>query len=312
MRKVLIAGLFLLLSLQPAKFLSAQICSCGGAPLLSSLEFGGVYAGKWHLSLGYEYHNISDVVSGSQQQDQDTRWQVTQAGLFKVSYRLSSSFSISTLLTVVQKERAAGDHLIVRGIGDGLLMANLSLIRWSPYTPRELVISGGFKAPLGNSGLRYDGRLVSADLQPTSGAWDGIISIYAYQSFISHPISLLASTAYRWTGLNEPYTFSDLAYKFGNEFIASVGMGYAFNDKLSATLSGQYHATRADRFGGFRLPSTGGEWVDLVPGVNLMITRTLTMGLLSRLPLYRNLEGPIQLATSYTIAVALYYEMGGT
>lgn len=301
----------LALSLSAPGVLSAQVCSCGGAPLLSSLEFGGVAEGNLRFSLAYEYHDISDVVWGTEQRKNDSRWQVSQSGLFMASYGLTPTMSISAIVTLVQKERAAGDRLLVRGLGDGLLLANVSLLRPNPYTQQELVVSAGIKGPIGSSTLSLDGTLIAADLQPTSGAWDGIVAAYfATGVGVGSPLRLFTSAAYRWTGTNQRYAFGDLGYKTGNELVATLGAGYAWGARLSATLMGEYRIITSDQIGGFETATTGGQWLDLTPGVNIRLSRALSLGLSGQLPLYRRLAGPLQLTTNYSVTAALFYELG--
>ena len=303
--------LILFLGLQFAGVLSGQICSCGGAPLLNSLAFSGVERGIVRVALEYEYHNISDVVSGSRQLSDDSQWQLTQSGIFKISYGASHLLSVSALVTLVQKERAAADHILVRGMGDGVLLANLSLLPGMLKANQALVLSGGLKAPLGNPAMALGGRLISLDLQPTSGGWDRIISLYGAHSFVDRPLQLFMQTSYRWTGTNEPYAFSDLKYKFGNEFVANLGVSYYPRYRHRTSLMLQYRFSGMDRFGDFQNPNTGGQWIDLVPGIDLELTRASRLDLSGHLPLYRSLEGALQLTTSYSVKVALYYQFSG-
>ena len=300
--------LILFLGLQFAAVLSGQVCSCGGAPLLNSLAFSGIGRGTVRVTLEYEYHNISDVVSGSRELSNDSQWQLTQSGILKISYGASQLLSVSALVTLVQKERAAADHILVRGIGDGVLLVNITLLPGKLKANQALVLSGGLKAPLGNPATELGGRLISLDLQPTSGGWDRIISLYGAHSFVDRPLQLFLHTSYRWTGTNEPYAFSDLKYKFGNEFVANLGFSYFPRYRHRTSLMLQYRFSGMDRFGDFRIPNTGGQWIDLVPGFDLALTRASHLDFSGHLPLFRSLEGAIQLTTSYSVKAALYYE----
>lgn len=303
--------LILFLVLQVAGVLSGQICSCGGAPLLNSLVFSGVERGTVRVALEYEYHNISDIVSGSRELSDGSQWQLTQSGIFKISYGASQQLSLSALFTLVQKERVASDHLLVRGIGDGVLLANLALLPGKLKANQSLVLSGGLKAPLGNPAMELDGHVISPDLQPTSGSWDRIISLYGAHSFVDRPLQLFMQTSYRWTGTNEPFAFLDWKYKFGNEFVANLGVSYYPRYRHRTSFMLQYRYSESDRFRGRRNPSTGGQWIDLVPGIDLALARASHLALSGHLPLYRSLEGEYQLTTSYSVKVALYYEFSG-
>ena len=300
----------LALSLPTPGVLSAQICSCGGAPLLSSLEFGGIPERRLRATLAYKYHNISDVVSGSQQLVNDTRWQVSQSGLFKVTYGLLPTLSLSAVITLVQKERAAGDHLLVRGIGDGMLIANISLLQPNAFGREELRVSAGVKGPVGRSTLSLDGTLLPIDLQPTSGAWDGIVSAYFSRGLVrGRPLNLHLSAAYRWTGTAQRFGSGDLGYKVGDRLVASLGGGYAWGPRLSASLTGLIILSSADKIGNFNIATTGGTWVNMIAGANFQLSDAINLGLTGQLPVYRNLRGAIQLTTSYSLGAALHYEL---
>ena len=300
--------LILFLGLQFAGVLSGQVCSCGGAPLLNSLAFSNVDRGTVRVAIEYEYNNISDAVSGSRQLSDNSQWQLTQSGIFKISYGASQRLSLSALFTLVQKERVVSDHLLVRGIGDGVLVVNLTLLPGKLKANQSLVLSGGLKAPLGNPAMELDGHLIPLDLQPTSGSWDRIISLYGAHSFVYRPLQLFIQTSYRWTGTNEPFAFSDWKYKFGNEFVANLGVSYYPRYRHKTSIMLQYRYSETDRFRGRRNRSTGGQWIDLVPGIDLALTRASHLALSGHLPLYRSLEGKYQLTTSYSVKVALYYE----
>lgn len=301
----------ILLAVGGSGYLNAQVCSCGGAPLLSSLEAGSVRQKILRVTVKYEYHNISDLFSGTEQLVNDGRWQVSQSGLLTVSYGLTPTVSLTAIATLVQKERRSGDHVLVRGLGDGLLIANVVLLPTSPFSRQQLVLSVGVKAPAGKSTLSLGGTLLPADLQPTSGAWDGIVSAYyTHRAGAGRPLRIFASAAIRWTGSNQRFDFSDLGYKVGNEVVASLGAGYLWNTRLRTSLAGQFRQSTADRFGGFEIATTGGKWLAVKPAVNVQLSTALSLGLSGQLPIYRNLRGAIQLTTTYAVSAALSYEMG--
>jgi hypothetical protein len=289
--------------------LDAQTCSCGGAPLLSSFGFGHISAGSWQISAAYQYNDISDVVSGSRELTQDSRWQISQSGLVKVGYGISPALAVSGMVSIVQKERSAGDHILVRGPGDAVLLAHLSFVTHGSLGIRRLVISGGLKLPVGRSDMELNGWLLASDLQPTSGAMDEVVSALVSQHFRGLSLTTYLIAAYRITGFGMQETYGNMGYKFGNELLVQTGVDYAPGGRFGFSLGWQYRATSADRFGEYAIPSTGGVWIDILPGTSIAFSRALNVNISGNIPLYRKLEGAIQLTTRYSLTIALTYEL---
>jgi hypothetical protein len=276
---------------------------------LGSIEFDHIPVDSWRVSTAYEYNDISDVVSGSRELRQDSRWQISQSGLVKVGYGISPILAVSGMVSLVQKERSAGDHILVRGPGDIVLLAHLSFANHGSLGIRRLVISGGLKLPVGRSNMELNGWLLASDLQPTSGAADEVVSVVVSQDFRKLSLKTYLLSAYRLTGLGMQETYGSMGYKFGNELLVQNGIGYATGSRFGFSLGWQYRATSADRFGEYTVPATGGVWVDMLPGMSIAFSRALSINISGNIPLYRKLEGAIQLTTRYSFAIALNYEM---
>lgn len=304
--------LILALGLQAGGRLAAQTCSCGAAPLLGFLDGGPKDRGSWQLAWEYEYNDISNLVAGTRVLTPDDRRQTSQSGLLKIGYGINRIFSVTAMLTMTQKERDITDLLRVRGVGDGLVILQANLTPGYSYPQRELVVGVGFKAPLGPADLKRDGLLISADMQPTSGAWDGIFTGYASREVLMpRPVRVFISTSYRLTGSYQRFSFSEARLRFGNEFVASFGAGYTIGSRLGLTLMGRYRSSGADRFDGALIPNTGGQWFFLAPGINVALSNGVSLGIGGQLPLYQNLNGAIQLTTKYSLSMSVFYAFGG-
>jgi len=296
----------------------AQACCSAGTPLLSSLEISATPSGSWQFALTYENNTLRDVVSGTQQLNDATRQRVTHAALLEVSYGLSESFSATALLTLVQHERRVssppsvvqGDFIRTRGIGDAVFLVKYNILPLNIVSQRELAIGMGAKLPFGKSRLTSNGILLPADIQPGTGAWDGIVWGYAYQGFLPRvPINLFATSSYRFTGTNDRYvTTGQRGYRFGNEFIATIGTSYRTETPIDISVLLRYRLVGADRFSGSEVPNTGGRWVYIVPGLNVNISRPISIRLSGQVPLYRDLQGT-QLTTSYTVSLSIFYSL---
>jgi hypothetical protein len=291
-----------------------QACCSAGTPLLSSLELPSTAVGTLQLALTYEYNTLRDVLSGSSTLSDDSRRRRTHSLLLETSYGFSSSFSASVLLTIVQQERSirssvdGGESFLkTRGVGDAIVLLKYHLVRANIINQRDLSLGAGVKIPLGKSNLTSDGILLPADMQPGTGAWDGILWGYVSQGFVpTLPLNVFASVSYRYTGRNARYGNNNEGYTFGNELVANVGVGFRTDTELDFSLALRFRQTTSDRFAGSDIPNTGGRWLSAVPGVNIRVLDNLAVRASGQIPVYRNLEGT-QLTTTYTASVTLFY-----
>jgi hypothetical protein len=317
-RSIVIACVYLLCSTLQ---LHAQACCSGGTPLLGSLESMTTPAGTWQFTLTYDYNYLDDVLTGSQKLNDNIRRRATHSSALEISYGLLKNLSLTTMLSFVQQERRItsgqlneGENLLVtRGIGDAIFLVKYTFSPYNIYRQREISFGLGPKLPLGKSSIKTGGILLPADMQPGTGAWDVVFWGYVSQGFLPVPLRLVGSVSYRLTGTN--YRFGSNAfsangfeggYKFGNEFVSSLGATYSTNFLFDYSLFVRYRSTTSDQFSKFDIPNTGGRWFYLLPGINTKLTNDLLFRISGQVPLYRALEGT-QLTTSYSIAFSLFY-----
>jgi hypothetical protein len=294
----------------------AQACCSAGTPLLSSLELPATDRGTLQFGFTYEYNALRDVLSGSSRLHDDSRQRSTHSLLLETSYGLTSSLSASVLLTVVQQERRiqsvvdGGDSFVkTRGVGDAIILVKYRLIRANVVNQLDASIGAGIKVPLGRSHLTINGILLPADMQPGTGAWDGVLWGYLSQGFIpTLPLNLFLSASYRYTGSNARYGSNQEGYTFGNELVANLGVGFRTDTELDFSLAMRFRITTSDWFAGENIPNTGGQWVYAIPGVNVKVLDNLTVRASGQIPVYRNLDGT-QLTTSYTASVTRFYAL---
>jgi hypothetical protein len=294
----------------------AQACCSAGTPLLSSLELPSTAAGSLQFALTYEHNVLRDVMTGSESLDDDSRRRTTQSVLFETSYGLSSSFSASALFTLVRQERwvrSSFDRneslLTTQGAGDAAILLKYSIVKADIIRQLDISIGAGAKMPLGPSALTFEGILLPADMQPGTGAWDGILWTYASQGFVPvMPLNVFATASYRFTGTNSRYGEREDGYAFGNEFVASVGAGYRTDMVVDFSFAVRFRHVKADRFSESPIPNTGGIWFLAVPGINVKLLHNLTIRASGQIPLYRRLSGT-QLTTSHTASVSVFFSI---
>lgn len=287
---------------------SAQGCCSSGAPLLGSMELGTTKAGFWQLALSYRFNTLDDLYLGTQPISENFRQRRTRSVAAEINYGLGRGLTANTLVTFVQQERTiqpafsggVEDIVRIRGLSDIILMLKYSLLTPNIVSQRELSLGAGAKFATGTHNERRNNILISYDLQPGTGATDAILWGYFFQGFQPKRYQFNAVASYRITGTN------NLDYRFGNEFVSSLGVYYRISNFLTISNQLRYRLTTADKFQNFDIPNTGGKWLYFVPGVNLPLGNEVTLLSSFEIPIYRDLNG-IQLTTSYAFSFSAFY-----
>ena len=250
--------------------------------------------GNWQLSINYDLNVLNTLKDGTTRLNDNTRKRTTHSLLTEIGYSITDKLSIDAFFSFVKQERKLSpvwqpeNFTSTNGIGDAVL-----LLKYKFYKNFQAGI--GVKLPLGLSDIRDErGLTLNADLQPGSGAWD---IIYWFNG--SHPIaikpsmSLTARAIYRSTGENNTY-FETQTYEFGNEFQFLVGLAdrYTIGTQIfDPSLSFKYRAVSSDINDDFEVPSTGGQWVFIRPGLAYNLNPNLIIQSNIELPIYANLSG---------------------
>src|SRR6056297_826390 len=80
----------------------SQTCSCAGAPLLGTQSAGASGAGNLLIGVTYEFNQITNLYTGSEQITNDSADRHTQSVLFELNY--GPAFRIRHLLLCAQTE----------------------------------------------------------------------------------------------------------------------------------------------------------------------------------------------------------------
>ncbi len=293
---------------------SAQTCSCAGAPLISSQSLTTVSQGNLVAGLTWEHHNISDLYTGTRELTNKTQERVSNTALLELNYGITNRFSLTTTFTFIEKSRTTGlqnpgnsETLTTTGLGDGLAMIKYHVLNQDLWNPYQISVGGGTKIPFATTSLKVDGLALNADMQPGTGAWDAIGWLYAARVLRSWNMNVYLNSTFRFTGENERFNKSD-RYKFGNEFVSLVGISGGVFNNMSYNLMMKFRTTGSDERNGNAMPSTGGEWLNLKPGLGYQISDRLNIQINSEFPLYQNLEGT-QPTTSYIISGSLFFSL---
>ena len=313
-------GLFVwaMLLLGSPVIINAQTCCSGGVPLGGSLGLGIAKKKALEVLVTYDYNAINDLISFTNKLDDKTRNRTTQSSLIELNYGLSHRFSFTGVIPFIRQTRTIQaynnieDITITQGLGDILFLIKYRLIHPEEISEIDWVVGAGPKIPTARTNYTNNQELMlPADMQPGSGSLDGILwSYFLKNRFLKNPnLGLVAFSSLRYSGENKNYNTSQ-TYRFGNEFQFSMGMNYNFFVKWPVNIFTfmRYRFQDEDLIDKGVFPSSGGEWVYVIPGMNINFTPHITTRISGDIPVYRKLEGT-QLTTSYKLTFALQFNI---
>ncbi len=168
------------------------------------------------------------------------------------------------------------------GFGDLRLTGKYAL--W--ISTKHLWVAGlGIKTPTGEYKLLdHDGEINEPTIQPGTGSWDGQFSSYYAYQIIPHTWDAFFSGSYQ-VGME-----NTLDYKMGNTFLLSGGASYRMGETAIASLQVNARHAPRDEFKGAEVPSTGGIWVYLTPGIKTQASPNTALYAHLQLPLYQRVN----------------------
>jgi hypothetical protein len=284
----------------------AATCSCAGIPLLATIDTSASEKGQLFVSYTTEFHQISDLVSGSQDVNDETgRDRNSFSQVLSASYALTDQWAVSALVSYVEHNRTINASFLGEttssGISDSVILARYSPLAITPFSRHALSIGLGVRIPTGEDNFGTD-FVFSEDMQPSNGSV-GEILWGSYSYAFNQAATVQLNVAANFTANEE----NDRHYAFGNETNFSIGASQNIGTRFGYSLGFRYRSTEQDRRSGSPIPNTGGEWVDLVPALQFALTENLNLGLSGRIPIARELDGALQFSTSYSYALSLSY-----
>lgn len=284
----------------------AVTCSCAGVPLLSSMESATPEAGSWFVSGAYQYRDLGDAYSGTDEVDDGIRRDRTsQTMIAEVSRGFTKAWSASILFSYVEHERevGGGDRQKVDDWGDSIAMVKYSPIRQRVYSRHGLTLGLGARIPMGEDDARSSrGFRLAEDMQPSTGAWGTIGWVnYAYAFNQAGTIQAYGTASYTYNQDN------DRDYQFGHEATAELGGTWNLSDRWAVIGGLRYRNAERDERNGVEVPNTGGEWLDFVPAVQYHFTPELAAKVGGTIPVWRDLNDALQFTTSYAFNMSMSY-----
>lgn len=305
-RRLVLYSVFVLIFLPQSAL--AQTCSCASVPLLGSMQLASPKRNQWYLAATYEFHDISDLIAGSSSvADTTGRERTSQAFMLEASKGLSEKWSISALLSAVDhKRKVSGSTASASGLGDAIVMVKYSPMTISLYSKTSLSFGVGARLPIGADDVTLRGVALAEDMQPSVGAYGGIIWGYWARALNdSKGARIYVSASHTQNGEN------DRDYQFGEESTVALGGAYQTQSPWGFNLELLYRTSDRDQRNSIDIPNTGGNWLDAIPSVQYHINETLALSAAAKIPVSRNLNDSLQFTTKYSFRLSLSYVFGG-
>jgi len=295
----------------------SQTCCSGGVPLSNNLGLPIEERGIWQFGLNYDYNNLNTLNAGNTKLDDDSRQRITNSVLLGISYSITDRFALEALFSWVNQTRTIrqfGNENFTEtsGIGDAILLVKYAFPE-ALGSKSGINLGLGAKAPLGKSDLTNEnGILLTADLQPGSGAWDALGWLSLSKAFDFRPSATFSGNfIYRLTGINNSYLNNTSSYEFGDVFQANVGYTdqfLLFNTVFNPGLIFKYRKASVDKINNSNLPNTGGEWVFIRPELSVHIISNILVTLRMELPIYSYVDGT-QLTPTTRFIAGVYFKL---
>ena len=290
----------------------SQACCSSGTPLSAQIGMEFLDSKNAVFSLAYDLNNLHDLFSGSEKLESDERVRLSNNILFRVQYaftnRLSLGFSLPYVIRSenITESLANYSSLESSGLGDVLFQLNYAIKR-SGMT--NILLSSALKIPSGsNEEVNEFNFVLPSDMQPGTGSWDFIIAgLTEVNSILGGHINFNLSLSARFNGEGTRFDAKQ-SYHFGNAFQLISGLNYELTLKknyLIPSINISYRRTMRDLTNGALTPNSGGDWLNIIPGMSLYLANFKFL-FSSAIPVFRFLEGT-QLTTSYQFYFQLEY-----
>ena len=165
------------------------------------------------------------------------------------------------------------------GFGDMRLIGKYALL----IKTKHLLVGGlGIKAPTGEYKLLdHDGGINEPTIQPGTGSWDGVLSLYYAYEIFPHELNAFTSVSYQGN------TENPLNYRMGNTALVNAGMSWLMNEKVNLSAQLNFRHAPHDAFNEDVVASTGGRWLYLTPGVRFQGSNETALYTYLQIPLYQ-------------------------
>ena len=295
-------------------YLNAQTCCSGGVPLAANLGLPPSQKKATQFRLSYDLNILKTVKTGTEKLNDHARTRCTHSILFETGYSFNDRFSLDLFYSWIRqvreiKNNGNRDFTATNGFGDAVFLLKYNLIK-KPNNGFQFTTGIGLKTPFGKSDLRReDGLTIVADLQPGSGAYDGIFwNQFIFPLLMRPTMNLTANAIYSYKGKNKDYLGSQ-EYQFGGEAQIAAGMSDRFfikNNIIDPFIEFRFRRAGKDNINGSDISSTGGSWIFLTTGFSFWFNPEVSINTGVSVHLYANVVGT-QLSPTRRFNIGFYY-----
>jgi len=244
---------------------------------------------------------------------------ISQGTLF-YSYGVSEKWTTTLLLPYIRKKQQTNmfGTRVAEGLADISLFGHYEYLQPSITEKTSVSFGLGLKFPTGSIDEPDSGNLLPPAFQAGSGAYDIIPTVSYYKQLNNG--SLFGDIFWRI-----PLEDNKRGYKFGQEIELNAGREYRLpynENKYSILLATSVLHAEHDEDSNTMLPprlregtkalNSGGDFIDLVAGARVQITRQFSLQLRFSVPIYENWNGDRannvgQVAPDLTTQIILVY-----
>jgi hypothetical protein len=169
-----------------------------------------------------------------------------------------------------------------RGFGDVSVGARYALL----VKANDLLMGSlSLKLPTGAYKLLDgEGAINEPTIQPGTGAYDGLVTLYYARHRFPSPLEWFVSGSYRRADRNP------LDYRIGDEVVASGGVSYAPGQRWVFSIQANARHAGRDDYRGEGVPSTGSDAVAISPGVRFRTGNRLQLYGYVQLPVVQSVN----------------------
>ncbi len=298
----------------------AQACCSGGVPVSSNLGLPAASANVLQLSLTYDLNALNTLKTETQREDSQERKRITQSTLLEVGYSFNDKFSADAFFSFVQQDRLikrSNDLARTRGVGDAVLLLKYNFFSNLDQTT-SFSMGVGIKFPLGATDKFSDNSPIqpSLDLQPGSGAWDGLLwGQFSHALHFRPSLSFVSTSIYSYRGKFNDYLCQVgqcNTYQFGQEFQLMAGLADRVaiaKYLLDPSLTFRYRTVTTDSFNDNPRPGTGGDFGFVAGGLAFWLSPTFSANVNLEVPFYARVTDT-QVSPTYRFTVGIYKRIG--
>jgi hypothetical protein len=278
----------------------AWACDSTSCMMMTRGQNGALGRGAFRVDLSFRHTQQDQLYAGSEQTDSVLRPKVDFArqrlipgyhgerGGLEQFLQLDLSYGLTSRVTVLgsvpliahrsyQVTHGAFEHIYdTTSLGDAVLA-----VRYALDTRSRWVAGFAAKLPTGRSRLvsPFDGDIHDPMMQPGTGSADMVASLQASHRALGVDWSL--------SGSYQANTTNDLAYRYGNDTIATLSASRSLAGPLAGSLQVKAFHKGRSVFLDEDVPSTGGTIVYLTPGLRWSPTRDTSVYGFVQVPAYR-------------------------